>query len=352
MPLAFPRPLAVLAAALFPMSAAAQDWATREVCDVREAAIFEDSLHAPLAQLEARAAKIPNGVGRFWRITAPSGAVSHLWGTYHSTDRLVLDLPDALETAIEQARIVALEIDPVYRTRAEYQADMRRDDRYLPAGTASAYGQLRIDPRVDGWIRDRLEALGWGRDAVDYLTLGALAELLLWPPCEDLASGTLPTQDTFIQTLGHIAGAKIVGLEPVDRLRRKLDDKGNAEQAGAMLQVYGSYLAPVEGWQAKATDFALYREGRIAMSMMQDRARLRALFGAGGLAQLDMLDRWLLDARNRDFVAAAEQELARGGVVIAVGSFHLPGETGIVALLREAGFEVTRLPLPGEVTAQ
>lgn len=349
MPLVFLRPLAVLAGALLPMSAAAQDWATRDVCDVPEAAIHEDTLDAPLPVLEAQAAKIPNGVGRFWRITAPMGAVSHLWGTYHSTDRLVLDLPEALEAVIEEARIVAVEIDPVYPTRAEYEAAMRRDDRYLPQGTASTYGRLQIDPRVDGWIRDRLEALGWSRDATDYLTLGALAELLLWPPCEDLASGTLQTQDTFIQTLGHIAGARIMGLEPVDRLRRKLDEKGNAALAEAMLQVYGSYLAPVEGWQGTATEFALYREGRIATSMMQDRARVLALFGTEGVAQLDLLDRWLLDARNRDFVAAARAELHRGGVVIAVGSFHLPGEAGMVALLRKSGFQMKRVPLPGEV---
>ena len=34
--------------------------------------------------------------------------------------------------------------------------------------------------------------------------------------------------------------------------------------------------------------------------------------------------------------------LAQGGVFVAVGALHLPGETGLVEALRGAGWRVTR----------
>jgi uncharacterized protein YbaP (TraB family) len=32
-----------------------------------------------------------------------------------------------------------------------------------------------------------------------------------------------------------------------------------------------------------------------------------------------------------------------------VGSFHLPGEAGVLALINEAGFTLRRIPVPGEL---
>lgn len=340
---------ALCAALLTATAAPAQDWATREVCDVPQVALYEDALDAPLAELERQAADLPNGLGRFWRITAPGGAVSHLWGTFHSTQREVLDLPDMVLAEIERARVVALEIDPVYPTRADYLADVRHEGRYLADGAPSAYNTLSLDPRVDGWIRDRLDAIGWGRDSTDYLTLGALMEVLLWTPCEDFVSGTYPTQDTLIQTLGHMNRARIVGLEPTRRIREKLDGLGGRSLGAAMLTIYGSYLAPVDDWKGAASGFALYLQGRTAVAMMQDRAYIDSLFGEEGLEQLDFLDSWLLDERNHDFVEAALPHLDEGGAFVAVGSFHLPGEEGMVKLFRDRGYQVERVAVPGEV---
>jgi uncharacterized protein len=46
--------------------------------------------------------------------------------------------------------------------------------------------------------------------------------------------------------------------------------------------------------------------------------------------------------RDRRMVDRAAPELDRGGVLIAVGAFHLPGDTAMLALLAERGFSVTR----------
>lgn len=326
----------------------AQAWATRAVCDVPEPGIHDTAFAPATAEDLAEAARaIPNAEGRFWRLVSPDGAVSHLWGTMHSADRHVLDLPDLVGKRIAGARLVALEIDPILPTRAAYEAQFERDDWFRRGGGVPLV-DTAIDPAVLDWIRLRTEGLGWGLDAPERLTPGALAELLLSDPCDDFSSGVLPVQDGRIQMLALIAGVPIKPLEDPERIRRFLDAPGNEGFAVDFLNIYGGYLDPATTWQDRATNLALYLEGRIGMMLAWDRAYMADLFGDEG-ATLARVNRYLLDDRNRQFMDRSLEELAQGGVLIAVGGFHLPGRAGMIALLREAGYTVTRIPLPGEV---
>lgn len=326
----------------------AQAWATRAVCDVPEPGIFETAFAPATAEELTEAARaIPNGVGRFWRLVSPEGAVSHLWGTMHSADRHVLDLPDLLEQRIAEARLLALEIDPILLTRAAFEAQFERGD-WFRNGQHALLTETAINPRVLDWIRLRTEGLGWGADAPERLTPGGLAELLLSDPCNDFSGGVLPVQDGRIQMLAMIAGVPVKPLEDPDRIRLRLDAPGNEDFAVDFLNIYGGYLNPETTSQDRATNIALYLEGRIGMMLAWDHAYMADLLGDQGAA-LARVNRYLLDDRNRQFVDRSLEELTQGGVLIAVGSFHLPGEAGMIALLREAGYSVTRIPLPGEV---
>ena len=51
--------------------------------------------------------------------------------------------------------------------------------------------------------------------------------------------------------------------------------------------------------------------------------------------------RILITDRNRKMRDAAQPLLEKGNAFVAVGSLHLPGHTGLVTLLREAGYKVT-----------
>ncbi|MDA7429660.1 TraB/GumN family protein [Primorskyibacter aestuariivivens] len=342
------RVLVAIALMLVGLPAFAQGWATRDVCDVPEVAVFE-SAFAPATEddIKTAADHMPNGVGRLWRIEAPNGAVSHLWGTMHVTDPRILDLPDRVLDLIDNARVVALEIDPIMPSRRAYERDLRRADWFRNGRSDVDLSDSALPADVLEWIRQRSHGLGWGRNAPDRLTLGAVAELLLSDPCDDFAAGILPVQDGRIQMLGMIAGAEILALEEAMRIKHQLDG-GEGDFAIDFLLVYGSYLNPETKWQDRATSFALYLEGRIAEMMAWDRAYVSDVLGDGGRA-IDRVNAYLLDARNHAFVDAAESALQQGGVFIAVGCFHLPGAQGMVALLRERGFTVTRVPVPGEV---
>ncbi|SNS96375.1 TraB/GumN family protein [Antarctobacter heliothermus] len=341
--------LACLALIFAASAAQAQDWATREVCEPPRIAVF-DEVFAPegAEELDRRAALIPNATGRFWRVTAPGGGTSYLWGTMHSSHRSVLDLPDTVLDALKGASRVALEIDPRFPDRESHDRFMQGADVYRPAPSGFRFADLGLPGDIEHNLGNRLTSLGWPRTALDQLKFGTLAELLLYDPCEDFTGGVLPTQDSYLQTLAHIQGIPILPLEHRNRLSNKLNTPGNEDLARAIIGTYAIYLSPGATPEARATGLGLYQQGRVGVMMAWDRAQISAALGNEGPALYARMTDYLVDERNVDFVNAARDALEQGGLFVAVGNFHLPGDKGMIELLRAEGFTITRIALPGE----
>jgi uncharacterized protein len=328
----------------------AQDWFTAEACAVPKAVIDPAVLSpADEADLVQRAAKVANGQGRLWQITTDGGAVSHLWGTMHSSDRAVLDLPKPVRLLIETAGVVAIESDPTPDTRAAV-TELNRWDGFWKSTDADWDARADFDPDVLAWITARVADLGYDPWALGQMTDAGLASLLLSDPCEDFAGRVVPYQDNYIVTLAHIAGVPTAGLEPPLPILRDLNRPDMAETARVMVQSYGAYLAPWEGPSGRASYVALYVQGRVGEMMLWNDDFISNIYGAEKAAQFaTILDAYLLDGRNRRFVANATAMIDAGGAFLAVGTFHLPGEDGMINLLRKAGYHVERVPVPGEV---
>ena len=344
--------LGLLFAALLGLPAGAQDWATAEVCAVETPQVHED-VFAPAshAELQAEAANIPNALGKFWRITAPNGAVSHLFGTFHSADPSILRLPEPVTAAIAEARIVAVEVDYTFKSRDAFRDAQLMPGRFNEAADPFAFAPgdgsvAGLPEEMSSWVRDRAVELGWTEDFDLVMSLPGIAEMLLSDPCEDFASGVLPIQDDYIQLLGRLDHADILGLEAPDEMIADL--AASEETARALIHTYAAYLKPVHTNRERATTFALYLEGRLGLLTAWDRAFQAQVHGDAGLRALEATDEYLLDRRNRRFVERLSGEFAEGGVLVAVGAAHIPGEAGLVALLREAGYDVNRVVLPGE----
>ncbi len=332
--------------ALWPACAQAQAWATRAACDVQAAEIQPDILpDQQLAALRASAAEVANGTGRFWRIQSPDGAVSHLWGSYPSAHPLILELPQITETRIRSARLIAVDSDPVAASRAEIERHLPPQ----PISNAQLVDLGQLPTRAQTWINARAAGLGLPDDAAALMSAGALAEMLVRGPCDDFTAGVIPQQSTYIQTLGLASGADRQGLEAANTLAEALDRPDSSATAQAVLTVLAARQQPQTDPGHRAARFALYREGAIATLMEWERVQLAQLYGAERAAQdLKLARKLLLEDRNAAFLKRALPELREGGVFMALGAFHLPGETGMIALLQQAGFSVSRIPLTGE----
>ncbi|KMW60169.1 hypothetical protein AIOL_000322 [Candidatus Rhodobacter oscarellae] len=343
--------LFALSLALLAQSASAQFWATAEACAVTEPKLEPaDFLDPSFETLQARGAAMSNGQGRLWRITAPDGATSHLWGTYHSSDRFILDLPDKLIELITNARVVAIEIDPIHKSRRGFEHSREYSRNGWMRAPVRGFTFPELHGEITEWIRSRTASLGWGRGAPDYLSLGGLASLLFSDPCDDFAAGSLPIQDNYILMLGQIAGAQVVGLEAPGDFLRHLNKQQNEALAYDMIELHASYLDPKGFGTGRAAHFAAYLQGRIGLIMAWDEAHARGFFGDNrGAEIIAQFNGYVLAERNESFMRIAAPLVEQGGALIAVGAAHLPGDTGMVALLRKAGHIVERVPVPGEV---
>ena len=328
--------------------AGAQDWFTPASCAVTPEDLASAAMAPDVAtRITAAAEKVVNARGRLWKITTPEGRVSHLWGTFHSPDPLILDLPPRFRAIIEDARVVALEFDPIPADRAEAKANAATGWMWRSEGWAD---WSFVPPQIMGWVRVRLEAIGWGTGFIDQLTAAGLASLLLSDPCGDYLAGVLPGQDGYIAQLGYLAGAEVTGLQQWPDFGRQLNDPARAAEAQAVIVLYASYLGPEEGdRKGRALSFRLYREGRMAELDLWSENWLADLHGSAEAARITArAEGYLLVERNIIFVETALPLIRDGGAVIAVGAGHLAGPTGMVQMLRAEGLQVDRVALPGE----
>ncbi len=327
----------------------AQDWVTRDVCDVPNTRVENPLLTADwLAQQET---SIKNGIGRYWRVTTPEGAVSHLWGTMHSSHRAVVDLPREVRSAIIDADVVALEFDPTFENRAEVTQFRSGTGMWLDTQIPRPPEFLPDD--VDSWIRARLVALGYGEEWYGFLTLGGLATLLLADPCDDFVAGILPYQDNRILQMAYEAGVEYTGLEQQGQTLETLNDGRYRAEAVAIIKVYGAYLNPDIFEKPDGSGIGLYRLGHIAGLMGWNQHTIEQVYGPSeGQKQLARAHGYLLDERNQNFMSKATKLIDKGNAFLAVGAFHLPGDLGLVSLLRDAGYKVERVRVDGEISTK
>ena len=96
----------------------------------------------------------------------------------------------------------------------------------------------------------------------------------------------------------------------------------------------------------KATLETLYVQGKIA-AIMEFNIWFGETYGPAETSRetAEALDKAVIAARNKAWLPKLDRAMRKGGVFAAFGALHLPGEEGVVALLRAKGYTVTRFPL-------
>ena len=176
----------------------------------------------------------------------------------------------------------------------------------------------------------------------DKLRPWMLFSLLAVPQCVLLeAQQGQPTLDALLMSNAAELGIPIVGLETY----QQAIDSIASIPADTLDELLLEMLRDMSGAEdARRTSVALYQAAEIAaiweFSIVSGAettgiARSREIF--------DQLADPLLDSRNRAWMKTMLPQLETGGVFAAFGAMHLVGEAGVIELLREQGFEVTRL---------
>lgn len=299
-----------------------------------ELAASAPKLSASLAEAEKT---IPNGQALLWRITDKTGkaAPSHLFGTIHLTSADVHAFSPEMRKAVESASVVALEVKEVVDPR-EHMAAYYRHARFMVMPLGQDLWDL-IPDADEPLIKSAPQIPPERQPTIGSLQPWVVTFTLSYPLCEiERQKADLPIVDRAIGQMALARQIPVVGLEKIEEQMAAL--------ASPPLDVQARFLVAVAKYGDQLPDLVE------TMKQLYLKRKLSSLWvlTTRGLPtdQPDpemraYLEDRLLNQRNQLMLERALPLLANGNAFIAVGGAHLPGEKGLVELLRKAGYEMT-----------
>ena len=291
------------------------------------------------AALAPASADMIYGKGVLWKVETDGATTSHLFGTMHSDDERVLDLPDAADAAFAAADTVALEV-LIAEPQAAAELGMKLAPQLIMTDGRTLdqmIGPERMETVAEALARSGMPA------AAARLLKPWVAYMLLNVPAPRAGPDGKPLAklDIQIERDARALGKQVEALETIDEqvaLFQGFDEEKEillltelidaARQRGDVAQYMNALFALVVD---------LYEDGEIGMILEVTQPPMPE----DEVAAVDMILDRLLYQRNLIMVERMERFLANGNAFIAIGAAHLPGERGVLNLLAEKGYNIT-----------
>lgn len=325
----------LMALALMPAPAQAQESAV--ACKGTDLlAQMEATDPKALAGIEAEAAKTANGKGLLWKIEKDGVAPSYLFGTMHLTDKRVVTLTPEAQKAYDGAQTVVIETTDVLDEQKAAVALMSRPD--LMMFTDATTLDSLLSPEDKAIVEAGLKERGVPLASVQKMKPWMLAAVIAIPACEQQRKQAgVQILDIKLANDAKAAGKEVAGLET-------MVDQINA-MASLPIEFHIKGLVETLKLGNKLEDLfetmiVLYERGETGMvwPLFRQMQPPGTQQDADGYAAFEEA---LIDTRNVTMADHAEPIIARGNAFIAVGALHLPGERGLVEMLRKRGYTVT-----------
>lgn len=269
------------------------------------------------------------GQGLLWKLEREGEAASYLFGTMHIADPRILDLPAPVRAAFDGSDLAVFEviIDP--QAQAEVAQRM-----ILTNGRT--LDQI-LSPELYQQVVETASNYSMAEALVRLLKPWALIPIFSFPPEQyaRVAAGEAPLDD-WLQKEANNQGIALVALETVDEQLSLFDDTPEADQVGMLEMTVKDRAKVLKQFDQLITAY-LAQDTAAIYDQMTDVA--------------DDEETRLSEVFEQDFVVARNQRMAErlqgkiggGNAFVAVGALHLPGEQGLIHLMEEAGYSVSRV---------
>ena len=261
------------------------------------------------------------GQGLLWQVSGEGLAPSYVFGTIHVVERHVSEQLDKVRDLLAESEVFVMETVPGPDDIALMRRMMFFDDgtRLQDVISAELYTETLLVLRAYHLMENDVATM---KPWAAYLTMSYPAEMGM-------------ILDQHLLHLARRGEAAARGLESMEELGGVFNSLSLADQVRLL------------------TDAVCHRE-----ILEGDFAKMISLYTAGDLAGLfsygqrysfndntiyENLTEKILTRRNYRMVERMQPVLARGAAFIAMGALHLPGEEGVLALLKKQGFEITRV---------
>lgn len=260
------------------------------------------------------------GEGLLWRIHKPNHPANYLFGTIHVDDKRVKKLNHTIKRRFDEAKTLCLEILPDRETQVGIGlAMMLPKDEYLDEILGEAlFNRLSL-------TMNRI-----GMTPLETIRLKPWAAMIVLSRPESSGGYALDEQ------LYHWANHQYKGLCALESLQEQLtifDQLSHHEQISLLVDTLDN-LPTLK--QLNEALIQAYLTGDLEAIYQQ------SLESEGEHSQLAIkLRERLIDHRNLIMADRLMPILDKGYAFVAVGALHLPGEKGLLKLLRKQGYIVT-----------
>jgi uncharacterized protein YbaP (TraB family) len=271
---------------------------------------------------------IRHAEGRLWRIERGGAPPSHIIGTIHVTDPRVRDLPDPIREAFESSQQAAFEMRMTPEERAAMMARLGTSEKSRP-----------LSKLVDRETHQKLVTLaaryGVPEKAVDELHPFALSYLFSFSPEEHQrqAAGDL-IFDAWLIQWAYDLGMRVEGLETLEEHLGFIDAVPLRDHATMLRELVEQLETQPDRFERLVEN---YLDGDMTPVFEELEAEMEKEPGARAFKEA------LLDQRNHQMVDRMIPLLERGRAFVAVGAAHLPGDEGMLHLLEQRGYRITRV---------
>jgi len=259
--------------------------------------------------------------GLLWKVSREGSEPGHIFGTIHVDDRKVTELPVIVESSLLASKHFVMEAVPSYEDAVRLSSlmffhDGRRLDGLIP--------QAAFDKVVE-----ILKNYHMTEELVAILKPWAAFITMSYPVSTDTVL------DVKLMQLARENGATITGLETVEEQISIFTGMELEDQVLMLMDVVCHYDQ--------------VRDDFVKMKTLYLDRDLRGLYIYGQRylfednTVYDDISVRLIAQRNRLMVERMKPLLDNGGVFIAVGAMHLPGEEGILNLLERENYTITRI---------
>ncbi len=256
--------------------------------------------------------------GLLWKMEAPSGKISYLFGTMHADDARINDFSPAIQDAMKASETYMMETLPArdpsiyFMPEGTLLKNLLTDAEYEKFKTLTEYHVMHDEAanRMKPWLLAVVFDLpkpdtGYSQDA------------LLYHLAESQGKEALGLEDT----LEHFASLDALTLDEQLTMLRAVLKRTQADKERDYELLLNAYLT------GDATEINKL-DDKITGGMLP-----KALWAKMRVK--------LLDERNVIMAKRAAEQANSAPTFIAMGASHLPGDNGVIALLRKAQFKLT-----------
>lgn len=266
----------------------------------------------------------------FWALKRDGEPAGYLLGTIHSEDPRVLDFSESFIDQLNSNHYFAMEMVPDLPTLARLTDYMHYQDGTQLENVIGEQRFARLNQLLSGY---KIPS-----DNIRRMKVWAVMMTLSVPPPR---SGFFMDLSLSLRAAG--AGLKVVGLETLEDQLSFLENMPLDQQLELLDQALEEFDRVTEVHD-EMVDVYLGGDVKVLENMAEEQ------MSTLNPAARDYFMEQGIDARNERMVETLLPFLGEDQVFVAVGALHLPGEKGLVNLLRKNGFELEPLPLPFSAT--